>query len=482
MTELDHSRLRKALLDELSTGTWKVIENNFKLVDLDWREDFGTGNGKPKYVSMVLATLDDKTIQELARRCVKLLPRTLGRDSIEDAVLWLEAYGIQKVSAITREAIASTLDKIPLIISTTLTELVTGSTNVYMLSYSGTGRLLADQIFGDPTPVTHKEALGRFGFQGWSDRRVFRFLEAMTHPKICRDALQNELVDGLNQVLARDGYIMEECEQVSGYPVFKVADIHASTHSRPKNLIFASKMKHFQPIVGFADALDNDVVVLENEDTCLVFVDPIPEGGLSCGALVRWYGKMEGISDLQIARKALGKRLYDSIGSKAEQRVFSFYYGKYREQVGEGLPALIPQVYVHYDPRLKKIAKNKFTVQRMDFLLLLPGRLRVVIEVDGNTHYTEDRRVRDYDIPERVREGLTPERIAEIVKSFSRVDLTMPSPKAYSDMVRSDRNLLRRGYHVYRLGGHEVMMAPDWEVILAEFFDNLLTQHGFLPP
>jgi len=61
----------------------------------------------------------------------------------------------------------------------------------------------------------------------------------------------------------------------------------------------------------------------------------------------------------------------------------------------------------------------------MDFLLLLPGRRRVVLEVDGLEHYSEHGK---------------------------------PSPRRYADMVRADRALRLGGYEMYRFGGAEL---PD---------------------
>ena len=59
----------------------------------------------------------------------------------------------------------------------------------------------------------------------------------------------------------------------------------------------------------------------------------------------------------------------------------------------------------------------------MDFLLLLPHGVRIVLEVDGKQHYAE---------------GDT------------------ASPKLYSEMVSEDRRLRLRGYEVYRFGGYEL--------------------------
>jgi very-short-patch-repair endonuclease len=121
--------------------------------------------------------------------------------------------------------------------------------------------------------------------------------------------------------------------------------------------------------------------------------------------------------------------------------------GTYRERYpgSEGrVPALIPQVYLHYDPytarELKTVDGHVLARQRMDFLLLLSERRRVVIEVDGQHHYSADGK---------------------------------PSSRLYSGMVAEDRRIRLAGYEVYRFGGWE-LMQPDAPDVLRAFFDELL--------
>lgn len=71
---------------------------------------------------------------------------------------------------------------------------------------------------------------------------------------------------------------------------------------------------------------------------------------------------------------------------------FEAYKTRYRRELEGVMPALIPQVYLHYDPyTMREIAARggpgPLVRQRMDFLLLLPNRTRIVIEVDGKHHY-----------------------------------------------------------------------------------------------
>ncbi|MCA1670977.1 MAG: hypothetical protein LC799_01810 [Actinobacteria bacterium] len=47
-------------------------------------------------------------------------------------------------------------------------------------------------------------------------------------------------------------------------------------------------------------------------------------------------------------------------------------------------------MYLHYDPYTKRQLGDRpgqLERQRMDFLLLMPRRRRVVLEVDGRQHY-----------------------------------------------------------------------------------------------
>ena len=61
----------------------------------------------------------------------------------------------------------------------------------------------------------------------------------------------------------------------------------------------------------------------------------------------------------------------------------------------------------------------------MDFLMLLDGHVRVVIEVDGKQHYAEGDKA---------------------------------SPRNYAKMVKEDRRLCLHGYELYRFGNSEFPM------------------------
>jgi len=128
----------------------------------------------------------------------------------------------------------------------------------------------------------------------------------------------------------------------------------------------------------------------------------------------------------------------------AERFVFERYCARYRTH-GFDVPALIPQVYVHYDPYSRR-AGGILIGQRMDFLLLLARHRRVVLEVDGIQHYAD---------------------------SDGRA-----SPARYAQMAAADRELRLAGYEVYRFGGHEIADRSQAADVLDKFFDDLLANPG----
>ena len=214
-----------------------------------------------------------------------------------------------------------------------------------------------------------------------------------------------------------------------------------------KNLIFATT--GLKPKIVFRDAINNDIEIVEKAKHCLIYDRPLEAHGLSWSELVDWWMAINGrLGDPEPAGRTLYMRLSSSLASPPEHLLFKTYCALYGTR-GFNIPALIPQVYLHYDPYIRRdyvIQDGYLNRQRMDFLLLLPGRQRVVIEVDGSQHYSD--------------EGL-------------------PSPRKYSDMVSEDRALRLADYEVYRFGGYELASERSGEAILAKFFDRLLERHQF---
>lgn len=218
-----------------------------------------------------------------------------------------------------------------------------------------------------------------------------------------------------------------------------------------KNLIFAADGP--KPELVFVDAVSNDVKITKYADHCLVYARPLPAAGLSWRDLISWWREnrpgLHDATDVEVGQD-LYRRLFASLDSEPERTIFRAYCSLYGRLGGFDLPALIPQVYLHYDPYVAKYRRGPAPLarQRMDFLMLLPRRELVVIEVDGVQHYAEGEK---------------------------------PSPRLYSEMVAEDRRLRLSGYEVFRFGGHELNDPRAGEHVL-KFFQQLLVQRGVEVP
>lgn len=208
-----------------------------------------------------------------------------------------------------------------------------------------------------------------------------------------------------------------------------------------KNLIFASNGP--KPEIVLTDAVSNNLDIVKNAEYCLTYTRPLGAAGLSWGDLVDWWkeSRTAASTNLDKASSSLYERLHESLASPAEKVLFETYCRLYSYTGGFKMPALIPQVYLHYDPYVASLRHDPTPLsrQRMDFLMLLPHRERVVIEVDGVHHYAAEGKA---------------------------------SPSLYSEMVSEDRRLKLCGYEVYRFGGFE-LTATGASRMVANFFREL---------
>lgn len=81
----------------------------------------------------------------------------------------------------------------------------------------------------------------------------------------------------------------------------------------------------------------------------------------------------------------------------------------------------------------------------MDFLLFLPHRKYVVIEIDGKQHYSQNNNA---------------------------------APNLYAEMVAEDRRLKLKGYEIYRFGGYEFVNSARAKECIQEFFEALFQFHS----
>lgn len=277
------------------------------------------------------------------------------------------------------------------------------------------------------------------------DEDFLHFLEELVHPVVRESKRQTDYVEFINEHLLADGFKLQVKDYISGYPIYKVGEVDSGITKAVKNLIFAANGP--KPQIVLEDSVSNDIRIVENADYCLVYNLPIPSSGLLWKDLIAWWATQQGQSKTLLeAERLLYKRLESSLNSPLERLLFYTYFDRLRTNFGEKLPALIPQVYLHYDPyTLRQLGGIKrLPRQRMDFLILFSSYKRIVIEVDGVQHYADGEKA---------------------------------SPKLYSEMVAEDRRLRLVGYEVYRFGGYE-LQGTEGRRIVEEFFHELFKKYN----
>lgn len=304
-----------------------------------------------------------------------------------------------------------------------------------------------------------------------TDEQFMFFLEQYVNPNIHhwrwneeeerREHIHNsELVEVINRYIDHDGYKLVVKDTIGDKDFYECISTRVGVQGQVKNIIFAAKYK---PEIVFDDALNNDIRITRNENQCLIYNRSIPSSGVMWNDLVEWYAAENNLSDGQNPEVAFITRLCDCLdtsfkanGAKAgpETWMLQAYYNL-KKELGIDLPALIPQVYLYYDPQtLKQRGYKLFEHQKMDFLMILSHKDRIVIEIDGKQHYAEG---------------------------------TTASPKLYSEMVRAHREMSLLGYDVYRFGGYEFMGADADETVknkvldnIKQFFVRLFCKYGIL--
>lgn len=278
------------------------------------------------------------------------------------------------------------------------------------------------------------------------DQVFEKFCQELVHPRVRMDqADQARYIAVINKHLAKHNRQLALDDEMLGYLVYKCVAIRSvGVENKPKNLIFASIGP--KPEIVLRDAINNDIQIVKNGEFCLVYDLPIAPSGLSLQNLKDWWERLPKQSSTQ----KLSDRLKQSLASEPEKVVWDTYCQLTKDIPIDKLPALIPQVYLHYDPyTLRQLQGNsRLPRQRMDFLLLFSERDRVVIEVDGKQHYADDDKA---------------------------------SPAKYSEMVAADRDLKLYGYEVFRFGGYELRDATAGSALVQDFFRRLLRKYGILP-
>ena len=224
---------------------------------------------------------------------------------------------------------------------------------------------------------------------------------------------------------------------------FCLQRVSYGVHGTVKNIIFASKYK---PEIVFDDALNNDIRITGNAEHCLIYDRPISNTGLKWSELVAWYADSQGITESQ--EITFCRRLIESMDSEPERIILRAYYSFIHERNIDA-PALIPQVYLYYDPLTEHQRGYRiFEHQKMDYLMIFSNRNRVVIEIDGQQHYSKSGKA---------------------------------SPFLYAEMVKAQREMSLLGYDVYRFGGYEFRGAQNIVIDrIKSFFERLFWKYEVL--
>ncbi|MCR8958754.1 hypothetical protein M0765_013750 [Variovorax sp. S2] len=307
---------------------------------------------------------------------------------------------------------------------------------------------------------SHQQMLEHCGVLDCSQTTFFRLIDAVLDPLARRDQEQAELVEAISRHLQRDGFAVRAISSQSGYPIYGVVRAAPGVEGAMKNLIFASIGP--KPELIIRDAVSNDVEIVKNADKVLVFDQALPSGLLSWAQLQTWWAGRTKTPDELAAKRTLFMRLQESVkqtGSPGELMLFRTYYEHFGRLDPGQCPALLPQVYLHYDPYTKRERGQEKVLerQRMDFLMLLATGVRVVLEVDGQHHYG------DVEPSGRYRANAS----------------------KYADMAAEDRRLRLSGYEVYRFGAREFFSeepanAQKATAMIIEFFNGLLQRHGLV--
>lgn len=306
---------------------------------------------------------------------------------------------------------------------------------------------------GDWTVEDLFEALGALRAE---HPRFVRFLVGLVAADVVPDEpMQRRLVEILDPHLRAVGAELRETGAKDGYPVFNLMSTRTGRARSPRILIFATLAK---PDIRIEDVLDLDIEILSDQDNVLVYDRPISGNGLLWRDLHTWWKDTRQITNDDEAKKSLYYRLEASLpkNSAAQWNLFKLYHKLHRRDV-PGLPALLPEVWFHWDPKtIRARGSAAMTHHRMDFLLLLPGGYRVVLEVDGAQHYSTAGADGDWKNAK-------------------------PDRDEYARMVRGDRNLKLSGYEVFRFGTAELEQPQAAEELLRTFFASLFREFKVAP-
>ncbi len=156
------------------------------------------------------------------------------------------------------------------------------------------------------------------------------------------------MVDIMNEPLSACGVDLVHADDEGGYPVYRMISKCAGNVGRPKQVIFASLGG--KPDLRFVDAVNSDVEVVSDADKILIYDRPISIEGLRWRDLQAWWAERENVPNDRGAKESLYRRMLKSLpdNSPPQKLFFKTFFATFEF---DDLPALLPEVYLHYDPK-----------------------------------------------------------------------------------------------------------------------------------
>ena len=347
----------------------------------------------------LLAAVDEAsnhTLQIVAQKYIaEIRPRATVRNRLQD-VIWSDDVG-PKISKRIRRELAQALTCEDLYLDAGHFDALVASLWVvdddpidviFGVQHQSLRAAIDRHVHKNPGDWTPEELFQKLGAYEASDTRFRLFLEGLASADVRpSDTEQRRFVLLANGPLRRCGAELRETGLRDGYPVFAVVSLGAGSAQNPKNIIFASPIK---PDLRFRDAVNNDVEIVTNADKVLVYDQPVGSDGLRWRDLQEWWAKRQGALEEQQAKRTLYRRLLESLppNSPPQRFLFVTFFKTFAAGVHD-LPALLPEVWLHWDPKTaQERGPDALARFRMDFLMLLPYGTRVVIEVDGRHHFS----------------------------------------------------------------------------------------------
>ena len=296
----------------------------------------------------------------------------------------------------------------------------------------------------------------------WTDKQFLYFCQEYVNPVFNRFKwdpeteervdLQSQCVDVINLYLKDCGYELRKSGTIGDKSEYTIVEL-TGVKGRIQGIVFAAVRK---PELVFTDFLNQDVKIPTNIDKYLYYDKRIDANGLTWRELERWYEEVQDDYGINFVDRLM--RSVENCGSPIEKKLFTAYLDIV-EELGDNIPAILPQVYLYYDSKVQKERLKKiFDHQCMDFLMIISESRRVVIELDGIQHYAKDEKIH---IPNR------------------QYPIYEASVDKYASMVSAQRDMTLAGYEVYRFGGKE-LCYDNAAMLIKQFFKDLFQKHGVI--